>query len=107
MKRLKFYKELSKLILRGEKNTTWRIFDDKNLQVGDILQFIVTENKEEFAKAKIIEVKLKTFEELNEDDWMGHESFNSKEEMYKQYSLYYNQKVTSKTPLKIIKFELL
>jgi hypothetical protein len=31
MKTLKFYDNLIPLILSGEKTSTWRIFDDKNL----------------------------------------------------------------------------
>lgn len=34
-KTLKFTPELSAKILSGEKTSTWRLFDDKNLQKGD------------------------------------------------------------------------
>ena len=43
MKSLKFYKDSIGSILNGAKTSTWRLFDDKNLQVGDELKFI---NKE-------------------------------------------------------------
>ena len=36
MKTLKFRKELSELILKKEKTTTWRIFDDKDIKQGDV-----------------------------------------------------------------------
>ena len=35
MKILKFKNELVSLISSGEKDSTWRLFDDKNLQEGD------------------------------------------------------------------------
>lgn len=107
MKTLKFRENLSKLILKGEKTATWRIFDDKDITKGDIMQFLVWETKEEFAKAKIIEVVEKRFSELDEKDLDGHEKFNSKEEMYATYTKYYNKEVDENTVVKIIKFELI
>ena len=44
MKTLKFKKVLSELILKGEKNTTWRLFDDKDLVAGDDITFLVKES---------------------------------------------------------------
>ena len=52
-------------------------------------------------------VKLIRFGYLTEEDKQGHEPFSSDEEMYKTYSGYYNIEVTSNTPLKIIKFQLI
>ncbi len=43
MKTLKFAPELCEQIITGTKTSTWRLFDDKDLTVGDELQFI---NKE-------------------------------------------------------------
>jgi hypothetical protein len=105
-KKLKFRENLSKLILKGEKTTTWRLFDDKDLTVGDKLSLVVWETKEEFAKAVITSVNEVTFKELTEEDWVGHEKFENDEEMYKTYSGYYNQDVNENTLVKIIKFEL-
>ncbi len=107
MKTLKFRKELSKLILKGNKNTTWRLFDDKNLSVGDEVDFLVFKTLEQFAKVKIIFVKETEFGKLTDEDWDGHEKFSSDEEMYKTYSEYYNCPVTSTSPVKIIKFKFL
>jgi len=76
MKTLKFREKLSKLILSGEKTTTWRLFDDKDLSKGDIISFLIWETGEEFAKAKLIQVKEKNFGELAEKDFEGHEKFN-------------------------------
>lgn len=107
MKTLKFRKELSELILKNEKTTTWRLFDDKDIRKGDIIEFLIWENKEIFANAKIIEVVEKKFKELNEQDWEGHEKFETMEEMYATYRKYYNKEVNNNTVLKIIKFKLI
>ncbi len=107
MKTLKFRKNLSELILKKEKTTTWRIFDDKDIKQGDVMQFLVWETKEVFANAKIINVIEKKFKDLNEQDLDGHEKFASKEEMYATYSTYYNKTVDENTLVKIIKFELI
>lgn len=107
MKTLKFRKQLSELILKKEKTTTWRIFDDKDIKEGDVIQFLVWETKEVFANARIIDVVEKKFKNLDEQDLEGHEKFTSKDEMYTTYSTYYNKKVDENTVVKIIKFELI
>jgi hypothetical protein len=107
MKTLKFREELSKLILNGEKNTTWRLFDDKDLSKGNKVSFLIWENKKEFAVAVLTDVKEKRLGELTDEDWKGHEKFSSDEEMYKTYSKYYNQPVNEQAVIKIIKFKLL
>ncbi len=107
MKTLKFRESLSKIILEKSKNTTWRLFDDKNLSKGDIVSFLVYETKKEFAKARLINVKETTFGKLTDEDLVGHERFLSDKEMYNTYSKYYNCKIDKDTPIKIIKFELI
>ncbi len=107
MKILKFRKSLSELILRGEKTTTWRIFDDKDIQVGDELSCLVWESKEEFAKVNVVSVREVAFKDLTKEDLEGHEKFSNDKEMYDTYSEYYNQPVTEDTIVKIIKFELI
>tara|TARA_Y100000034_G_C6664819_1_gene291594 strand:+ start:163 stop:486 length:324 start_codon:yes stop_codon:yes gene_type:complete len=107
MKTLKFREKLSEKILSGEKTSTWRLFDDKNLQQDEIVSFLVWETKEEFAKAKLVDVKETNLGELTEEDWEGHEKFNSEEQMYQTYSKYYLQEVTKDTIVKIIKFKLI
>jgi hypothetical protein len=105
-KTLKFRKYLSELILRGEKDSTWRFFDDKDLCVGDEVSFLVWETQEEFAQAVLLDVKETTFGKLTEKDREGHEKFSSDEEMYATYTEYYGRQVTKDSPVKIIKFAL-
>ena len=44
---------------------------------------------------------------LHEDDWDGHEKFQSEEEMYAAFSKYYMFNVGPETRLKVIKFKVL
>lgn len=105
MKTLKFTPQLVEKILSGEKTSTWRLFDDKNLTIGDELIFINKETLKEFGQATIISLKIKTLGTLEEDDWIGHEKFSSEEEMYESYKRYYGDKVNKDSEVKIITFE--
>jgi hypothetical protein len=104
MKKLKFANP--DIIMEGKKNTTWRINDEKNLSVGDILSLSDIKG-EEFAKARITSVRETVFEGLRKDDREGHEKFPSDIDMYKTYSKYYKMKVTPRTEVKVIKFQVL
>lgn len=105
MKTLKFTPELCKLILSGDKTSTWRLFDDKDLTVGDDLEFVNKETGEVIALAVITSMKLKTLGTLTDEDWNGHERYSSEEEMYKAYREYYGDRVNSNSELKIIDFK--
>ena len=107
MKTLKFNANLADLILIGKKTVTWRIFDDKDLKVGDLLNLQVKETGKNFAKAEIIHIKEKKLGEITEEDQVGHEPFRNKDEMIKTYKKYYSDKVESDTVVKIIKFKLI
>ncbi len=106
VKYLKFREELVELILKGKKTTTWRINDEKNIVAGDELSLQLI-NGEEFARARVIDVKETTFGNLKEIHKEGHEKYNSEEEMYRQFSKDYKMNVTPETPVKVIKFNLL
>ena len=105
-KTLKFRKALADMILAGKKDTTWRLFDDKDITTGDVCDFLVWETLEKFAEGTITHVRETTFAELTDDDWDGHETFDSEETMYAAYTKYYKQSVGPDTPLKIIKFSI-
>jgi len=105
MKRLKFSEKLVPLVVGCEKDTTWRINDDKMLGVGDGLSLCYNDGRE-FGKAVVMWVKETTFESLTDEDKVDHEKFVSSEEMYSTYSEYYGFEVTPKTRLKVVKFKL-
>lgn len=104
MKILKFTSPLCQQILAGSKTTTWRLFDDKDLQAGDELTFVNKDTAEPFGAATITAVHLRTLGTLEEADWDGHERFASTADMYKTYREYYGDHVTPETPVKIISF---
>ena len=104
MKSLKFREHLVEKILRGEKNSTWRLFDDKDLSQGDVLQFINSDTGKAFGTAVITDITTRTLGNVREEDWVGHERFPSEQAMYDTYRSYYGDTVGPETEVKIIKF---
>lgn len=107
MKTLKFKPHLMPLVLSGEKDSTWRLFDDKDLQEGDELQFVNSETDEMFGTAIIVSTREKKLGDLEDSDFEGHEKFESEEKMYEAYRSYYGDKVTSESIVKIVKFNFI
>lgn len=105
MKTLKFAPHLVEQILSGEKTSTWRLFDDKDLQESDELIFINKETGEQFGTATITSLKTKALGSLADDDWVGHERYASDEEMYASYRKYYGDKVDENSEVKILTFD--
>ena len=106
MKTLKFSTELVPLILSGEKTSTWRLFDDKDLKINDMVSFVDSVTKKEFSKAQIIAVKEKALGQIDDEDFEGHERFESKEKMISTYRSYYGNSVNKDTIVKIVDFKL-
>lgn len=104
MKTLKFAPHLVQKIIKGEKTSTWRLFDDKDLQEKDNLSFIDKETGEKFGTAIITSLKIKTLGTLVDSDWVGHEKFANEEEMYVAYKKYYGDKVNPDSEVKILTF---
>lgn len=113
MKTLKLDHELAALVQKGTKTSTWRIFDDKNIQVGDTLQFVDKVDPDdvstwaEFGPAEVTDVIEKPLGEITEADFTGHERFESPEKMLETYRNYYGSDVSIGTNIKIIHFKLL
>lgn len=107
MKTIKFRKNLSDMILAGDKTTTWRLFDDKDLAEGDEVSFVVWETGGEFSRARLTHIHEKKLGDLDAQDWEGHERFPSTENMYHTFEIYYGQVVSGETIVKIIHFMLL
>lgn len=106
MKNLRFKNYLEPLVLSGVKDSTWRLFDDKNLQAGDELLFINSDTDKEFGTALIISTQEKRLGDLEDLDFEGHEKFESEEKMYETYRNYYGERVSPDSIVKIIKFKL-
>ena len=105
-KTLKFRDFLADLILEGKKDSTWRLFDDKDLQEGDEVDLVNWNTGEVFGQAELVRVREKTLGTLEPEDFDGHESFASEEEMYASYRTYYGDRVGPESPVKIIRFKL-
>ncbi|PIZ01209.1 leucine--tRNA ligase [bacterium (Candidatus Howlettbacteria) CG_4_10_14_0_8_um_filter_40_9] len=101
---LKFMPHLVPLVLSGEKYITYRL-ESKEIEEGDVIVLINKETLKKFALAKIKKIEKKKIGDLNGNE-PGHEKFNSREELYKQYEKYYNRKVNYDTDLWIYEFEL-
>lgn len=108
MKTVKFRPELAQLIMDGKKTTTWRLFDDKDLQAGDEIELMNKATLQPFGRATISWVTLKRIKDLDDADWEGHERFPSEEAMYAAYREYYpGREVGSETVVKILHFEVI
>jgi hypothetical protein len=106
MKTLKFAPPLPEKILSWEKNTTWRIHDDKNISVWDNIECFDI-HKEKFAIIKVIKVKNTTFWNLNDEDKTWHETFEDDEVMYQTYKNYYHTEISPETEVKVVKFKII
>jgi len=106
-KKLHFISELIPAILARKKTSTWRLWDDKNLTKGDVVDFLETGTEKHFATARLTKVIEKPIGELTEKDKAGHEEFKSDQEIYETFSRYYQHSVGPKTLVKIIWFKLI
>jgi hypothetical protein len=107
MKKLRFMPHLVPLVIDGSKTITWRLFDDKDLQAGDILEFLNKETNEKFANAQIISIQEKKMGDITREDEIGHEPFRNNTERLETYKKYYGDRVTQDTIVKMISFKLL
>lgn len=110
MKTLKFEHSIAQLIKRGDKTSTWRLYDDKDLSVNDdikIIDKIDPKNPKSWQVigqgkvSQIIEKKLKDVTNHETSD----EGFDALEQALARYRSYYGERVTFDTPVKIIFFD--
>ncbi len=106
IKTLKFTQDLAQQILAGEKTSTWRLFDDKDLQEDDEIVFLSKETNEKIGTAIVTSLHKKTLGSLAEADWIGHERFSSEEEMYQTFRKYYGDQIKPDTEVKILTFTI-
>lgn len=110
MKTLKFEHEQAELIAAGQKTSTWRLGDEKNLSVNDEVRLIdkVAPERPEtwrvFGTAHIERIIEKRLGDISAEDMEGHEFFSSREEMLATYQMYYDNDVSLSTPIKLIDF---
>lgn len=104
---MKFSAELIDGILSGVKTSTWRMFDDKDLQVGDEVEFMNRETQSVFATARLLSVTEKKLGEVTDADLDIHNPYESVDHMLRDFRSYYGDRVTLETPIKIITFVLI
>jgi len=107
MKRMSFRHHFADQIIDGKKNVTWRLYDDKDLQKGDELELIDAETGARFAKAVIVDMREKKLGEIDDVDYVGHETYMSNDDMIETYRGYYGPQVDKNTVAKIIQFKLI
>lgn len=105
---LKFTPELTDLIKKGKKTSTFR-YGTKNLMVGDIAEFITRKSESEtahFGYAKITDVKTMKLRDIPLN-FEGHETFLDKESQLATYVGYYGDDVSPDSDFTIYNFEYL
>ncbi|MEI6379035.1 MAG: ASCH domain-containing protein [Candidatus Falkowbacteria bacterium] len=105
LKRLKFSAHLVAPILDGSKTVTWRLFDDKDLQVGDELELIESAGSQLIARASITAVAEKPLGEVTEDE-MAENGYRDHAHVLEFNRQLYGASVTEDTLVKIITFEI-
>ena len=103
-KKLLFAPPFPSILFSGEKTKTFRVSGGERYNLGDFLS-LCDEKGEEFTRAVVSNKNRKTFQELTDSDWQGHERFNSHEEMYKTYSNWQKFQVKPSTSLDIIEYK--
>ena len=107
MKKLKFKSFKAQWILDGTKTSTMRLFDDKDLRVGDDLELEDSDTGKIFVHAVITEVIEKKLGEIDDVDLDGHEKWDSHVEMLASLRKYYGDNVNEDTPVKVVRFKLI
>ncbi|MDA2922228.1 hypothetical protein MYX07_03095 [Patescibacteria group bacterium AH-259-L07] len=99
-KTLKFPSHFKESILARDKGATTRLFDEKNISVGDTIDFLDRDTGDRFATVKATKVYEKPFQEAMQDahDIQG---------MYDQYESYHQRKIQPDTPMKFIYHEII
>lgn len=110
MKTLKLDHRLAQLVLAGEKTSTWRLFDEKDLSVNDNVKLLDKVDPGNPATWKIIgtarinEIIQKPLGDIRPDDYEGHESFPGRQALLESFQKYYGNSVDFDTVVKIIRF---
>jgi len=111
MKTLKFDHEEAQDVLTGNKTSTWRLYDDKDLTVDDDIKFIDKVDAKDSETWKVIgtgvvtEIREKKLNNVTDEDMEGHEVFSSADAMLDHYKDMYGERVSLDTTVKIVFFK--
>lgn len=112
MKTLKLDHSLAEMVRNGDKTSTWRLYDDKDIMVNDqieLLDKVDPANPSTWVAvgtATVDRITEKRLGDVTKDDFEGHGAFASREDMLTAYQGYYGAQVTFETPVKMIHFTL-
>lgn len=110
MKSLKLDHELAKLVLSGQKTSTWRIYDDKDISVDDKIELIDKVDPDDqstwvyIGVATVDQVSEKRLGDIQKEDFTGHEHYQSTRQLIDTYRGYYGDAVDEQTPVKMVHF---
>src|SRR4051812_22317075 len=106
MKTLKLNHELAELVRSGQKASTIRLYDDKDISVDDEVQFIDKVDPHNrgtwvpIGTGHVTTIVQKRLGEINSADLDGHEKYDSNEQMVEAFRGYYGFAVNEQTPVK-------
>jgi ribonuclease HI len=110
MKQLKFEHNFAEAIKSGKKIATFRVNDDKDLRIGDVVQLVDkvdSNHPTSWVIPGVLEIRdvvSVALDELSKDQMSQAESFDSKDEMLQTFRRYYGEHVSMKTPILVLNF---
>lgn len=113
MKALKFDHKFAGPIRDGNKTTTWRMFDDKDIAVNDVVDLIdkvdpaKPQTWQSVGKARVDSVIEKRLGDMTAEDMQQDDEFTSAEDMLVRFRKHYGAHVDMRTPIKVIQFTVL
>lgn len=110
MKKLKLEHDVARLVIEGELRTTWRLFDDKDLSVNDVVELVDKTDPNEpqtwrpMGTAIINKIIERRLGDAVDEGMIGVD-VASGEDILKLSRDFYGKNVTLQTPAKIIFFD--
>jgi ribonuclease HI len=111
MKKLKFDHGLAEQVLGGERHSTWRMYDDKDLTVNDQVVIVdkVTTDKPQTWRVigigRINRIIEKRLGDITDSDYDPAETPEPAEQRLRTFRATYGDSVTWDTPVKIVSFD--
>lgn len=106
MKALKFSPQQSREILAGKRTSSWRMFDEKDLQSGDEILILSDTSKEPIGSGSITKVRTKTLLSTTPEE-RAAQGFDDEQRMLDTLRDQFGHKVDWDTEVKIVSFAFL
>lgn len=110
MKQLKFEHQFAQAVKTGDKSATLRVHDDKDINVGDMLQLVDKVDRdypttwEVTGELHVNEIEQIALEKLSKEHFVSAESFKDQTEMLQVFRRFYGEHVSESTPVNVIHF---